>query len=81
MKEDQFALLKVIEATMVDIKEDVKEIKNSLKTKVENSEFVILKNEVEDLKKSKWFTLGIASAVSYFITHFFKYFNCRYTKV
>ena len=72
MKEDQFALLKVIEATMVDIKEDVKEIKNSLKSKVEHSDFHALKGEVEDLKKSKWFSLGAASVISYLVTHFFK---------
>lgn len=72
MKEDQFALLKVIEATMVDIKEDVKEIKNSLKSKVEHSDFHVLKGEVEDLKKSKWFLLGASSVVSYLVTHFFK---------
>ena len=52
MNEDQFALLKVIEATMVDIKEDVKDIKNSLKSKVEHADFHALKGEVEDLKKS-----------------------------
>jgi len=72
MKEDQFALLKVIESTMADIKEDVKEIKNSLKSKVEHTDLNALKVEVEDLKKSKWFVLGLASAVSYFISHFFK---------
>lgn len=72
MKEDQFALLKVIESTVADIKEDVKEIKNSLKSKVEHTDFNALKVEVEDLKKSKWFVLGLASAVSYFISHFFK---------
>lgn len=72
MKEDQFALLKVIEATMVDIKEDVKEIKNSLKTKVEHADFHLLKTEVEDLKKSKWTMTGMALAGSYLITHFFK---------
>ena len=72
MNEDQFALLKVIESTMADIKEDVKEIKNSLKSKVEHADFHALKVEVEELKKNKWFVLGIASAVSYTISHFFK---------
>lgn len=72
MKEDQFALLKVIEATMVDIKEDVKEIKDSLKEKVDSKDFHILRTEVEDLKKSKWFQLGFAGAVSFFISHFLK---------
>ena len=57
---------------MVDIKEDVKEIKNSLKTKVEHADFHALKGEVEELKKNKWFVLGIASAVSFFISNFFK---------
>ena len=72
MKEDQFALLKVIEATMVDIKEDVKDIKNSLKSKVEHADFHALKGEVEDLKKSKWTITGMALAGSYIISHFFK---------
>lgn len=72
MKEDQFALLKVIESTMVSIKEDVKEIKESLKTKVEHADFHALKVEVEDLKKSKWLVLGFSGAVSFFISHFWK---------
>lgn len=72
MNEDQFALLKVIESTMADIKEDVKEIKNSLKSKVEHTDFHALKGEVEDLKKSKWFVLGVAGAVSYLINFFLK---------
>lgn len=72
MNEDQFALLKVIESTMADIKEDVKEIKNSLKSKVEHADFHALKGEVEDLKKSKWFVLGVAGAVSYLINFFLK---------
>ena len=72
MNEDQFALLKVIESTMADIKEDVKDIKNSLKSKVEHADFHVLKGEVVDLKKSKWFLLGASSVVSYLVTHFFK---------
>ena len=72
MNEDQFALLKVIESTMAYIKEDVKDIKNSLKSKVEHADFHVLKGEVEDLKKSKWFLLGASSVVSYLVTHFFK---------
>ncbi len=72
MNEDQFALLKVIESTMADIKEDVKDIKNSLKSKVEHADFHALKGEVEDLKKSKWTITGMALAGSYIISHFFK---------
>lgn len=72
MKEDQFALLKVIESTMADIKEDVKEIKNSLKSKVEHTDFHQLKGEVEDLKKSKWLIMGMAGTVSYLINFFLK---------
>lgn len=72
MEKDQFALLKVIESTMADIKEDVKEIKDSLKNKVEHSDFQALKIEVEDLKKSKWTITGIAMASSWAFTHFFK---------
>lgn len=72
MKEDQFALLKVIESTMADIKEDVKEIKDSLKNKVEHKDFRELKLEVEDLKKSKWTMTGMAMAASWVVTHFFK---------
>jgi regulator of replication initiation timing len=72
MKEEQFALLKVIEATMVDIKEDVKEIKQSLRSKVEVGEFNVLKTEVESLKKTKWVGYGVAGTISYIVTHFFR---------
>ena len=67
MEKDQFALLKVIESTMADIKDDVKEIKESLKSKVEHADFRELKLEVEDLKKSKWTMMGMAGAVSYMV--------------
>lgn len=72
MKDNEFALLKVIESTMADIKEDVKEIKESLKSKVEHADFRELKLEVEDLKKSKWTMMGFAAAVSYMVNYFFK---------
>lgn len=69
MNEDQFALLKVIESTMASIKDDVKEIKDSLKSKVENIDFYALKAEVEDLKKMKWTLLGVAIVASYLLNY------------
>jgi len=72
MEKDDFALLKVIASSIETIKEDIKEMKESVKTKVEHTDFNALKGEVEDLKKSKWTITGMALAGSYLITHFFK---------
>lgn len=70
-KED-YALLKVIASSIETIKEDIKEMKDSLKTKVEVLDFKLVRDEVEDLKKSKWFTLGAAGAISAALHFLFK---------
>lgn len=70
MEKDDYALLQVIVSSIETIKEDIKEMKNSLKSKVEVSDFVTLKSDVEDLKKSKWFLMGASGAISAML-HFF----------
>jgi len=72
MEKDDFALLKVIASNVETIKEEIKEIRESLKSKVEVDDFKTVKQDVEDLKKSKWFMMGVSGAVSFLITHFFK---------
>jgi hypothetical protein len=70
MDKDDFALLKVIASSIETIKEDLREMKEGMKTKVEISEFNQIKIDVDDLKKSKWFVLGASGAIST-ILHFF----------
>lgn len=70
MEKDDYALLKVMASSIETIKDDLKEMKDGLKSKVEVSDFVTLKADVEDLKKSKWFVLGASGAIST-ILHFF----------
>lgn len=70
MDKDDFALLKVIASSIETIKEDLREMKEGMKTKVELSDFNQIKTDVEDLKKSKWFVLGASGAIST-ILHFF----------
>lgn len=72
MEKDDFALLKVIASNVEQIKEELKEMRDAMKGKVELADFHNIKQEVEDLKKGKWFVLGISSAVSFFISHFWK---------
>lgn len=72
MEKDDFALLKVIASNVEQIKEELKEMRDAMKGKVELGDFHNIKADVEDLKKSKWFVLGISSAVSFFISHFWK---------
>ena len=72
MDKDDFALLKVMASNIETIKEELREMKDSIKNKVDMSDFHTIKKDVDDLKKSKWFVLGISSAVSFFITHFWK---------
>lgn len=64
MDKEDFALLKVIASNVETIKEELKEMKDSLKTKVELNEFSQVKEDVDDLKKSKWFVLGASGAIS-----------------
>ena len=70
MEKDDYALLQVIASSIETIKEDIKEMKESLKSKVEVSEFATVKADVEDLKKSKWFVMGASGAISALL-HFF----------
>jgi hypothetical protein len=70
MDKDDFALLKVIASSIETIKEDLREMKEGMKSKVEISEFNQIKTDVEDLKKSKWFVLGASGAISTLL-HFF----------
>lgn len=76
MDRDDFALLKVIDSTLKSMQEDVREIKDSLKNKVEYLDFKTVKDDVDDLKKSKWFTMGVSAAVgtafSFISAHFIK---------
>ena len=72
MEKEDFALLKVIASNVEQIKEELKEMRDSIKAKVDVTDFHIMKQDVEDLKKGKWFVLGISSAVSFFISHFWK---------
>lgn len=72
MEKDDYALLKVMASSIETIKEDIKEMKESLKSKVEVSDFVTLKADVEDLKKSKWFVLGASGAISTILNFFMK---------
>jgi hypothetical protein len=69
---ENYALLKVIASSVETIKEDLKEMKEGLKGKVEVNDFTALKKDVEDLKKKSWFVAGIASAISFFASHFLK---------
>lgn len=79
MEKDDFALLKVIASKMDIISEDVREIKESLKGKVEVKEFEELKERVKDAEKKSealhnkwWFASGIATGFSYIINHLIK---------
>lgn len=72
MDKDDFALLKVIAASVETIKDDIKEMKASLESKVDVKEFTLLKSDVEDLKKKSWFVAGIAASVSFVASHLLK---------
>lgn len=69
---DDYALLRVIAASVETIKEDIKEMKEGLKGKVEVTDFLTLKTEVEDLKKKSWFAAGFAGAISFIASHILK---------
>ncbi len=79
MDKDDFALLKVIAASVETIKDDIKEMKASLESKVNVKDFEELKNRVrateeksEKLHNKWWFASGIASALSYIFSHLLK---------
>lgn len=74
MEKDDFALLKVIASSIETIKDDIKEMKESMKTKVEVGDFKDLKEDVKTLQEKSealhnkwWFATGIATAVSQII--------------
>lgn len=72
MEKDDYALLRVIASSVETIKEDIKEMKESVKSKVEFSDFLTVKNDVEDLKKKSWFVAGAASTVSFLASYLIK---------
>lgn len=79
MEKDDFALLKVIASNVEAIKEELKEVRESLKSKVEVREFEELKERVkateeksEALHNKWWFASGLATAASYIFNHLIK---------
>lgn len=72
MDKDDFALLKVIASSVETIREDIREMKQSLESKVDAKEFALIKSDVEDLKKKSWFAAGIAASISFAASHLFK---------
>lgn len=79
MDKDDFALLKVMASNIETIKEELREMKDSIKSKVDLSALNDLKQEVAELKKdskaihNKWyFASGLATAASYLFSHLFK---------
>lgn len=72
MEKDDYALLKVIASSIEDIKEDIKEMKEGLKTKVSTSDFESVKKDVEELKKKSWFVAGAASMISFLASYLIK---------
>lgn len=76
MDKDDFALLKVMASNIETIKEELREMKDAIKSKVsvdELSEVKIRLSKVEEKGESLlhkwWFASGLASAVSYLISH------------
>lgn len=79
MDKDAFALLKVVASSLETVKEDIREIKESLKGKVEVKDFEELKGRVkateeksEALHNKWWFASGIATGISYIFNHLIK---------
>ena len=79
MDKDAFALLKVVASSLETVKDDIREIKESLKGKVEVKDFEELKKRHENLSEKSeamhnkwWFASGMATAVSYFFNHLIK---------
>lgn len=79
MEKEAFALLKVIESNVSTIKEDIREMKESMRSKVEVKDFDELKTTVsklndksEALHNKWWFASGIATSISYLFSHFIK---------
>lgn len=79
MDKDDFALLKVMASNIETIKDELREMKESIKGKVNMDEFSEVKariSKIEDkhdtLTSKWWFASGMATAVSYVISHFVK---------
>lgn len=72
MDKDDFALLKVIASNVETIKSQLIKMETSIEAKVDSYDFAELKKDVEELKKKSWFVAGIASAISFFASHFLK---------
>lgn len=65
-------LLAVISTKLDKVIEELSEVREEMKLKVNIDDFKMIKNEIDDLKKHKWLSLGFAGAVSFFISHFLK---------
>lgn len=65
-------LLAVMSTKLDKVIEELSEIKKEMNLKVHINDFAIIKSDIEDLKKSKWFVMGVSGAVSFFISHFWK---------
>lgn len=79
MDKDDFALLKVIASSVETIREDIKEMKASLESKVNVKELDELKSRLKEVEEKGeklhnkwWFASGIASATSYIFSHLLK---------
>ncbi len=72
MDKDDFALLKVIASNVETIKSQLIKMEIAIEAKVDSSNFAELKKDVEEIKKKSWFVAGIASAISFFASHFLK---------
>lgn len=76
MDKDAFALLKVVASSLETVKDDIREIKESLKGKVGVKDFEELKDRVKETEKESkalhnkwWFASGIATGFSYIINN------------
>lgn len=65
-------LLAVISTKLDKVIDELGEVKNEMKLKVNSSDFIEVKKEIEELKKHKWTSIGFAGAVSFFISHFLR---------
>lgn len=72
INQSDHTLLMVISSKMDTLIDDMKELKLDVRSKVHFSDFKELKDEVEDLKKTKWLSMGAAGAISWVVAHFFK---------
>lgn len=66
------ASTETIKEKQLELKEDIKELKEVLKSKVDVTDFVELKKGVEELKQKSWFAAGFAAAVSFVASYVIK---------